>query len=205
MSQVFLKEGCLLEGKSKDNHWEAWWDQEKEEGRSCEGSYGEKIIQVFHFGFESLLQKSVFPNSSLPVIPWVSLNHICLTEWQKQLVITASTVQLTTLGKWELHSGMSCAASTIATQVLIWDPFYQRMTKDGQVTQLGLLAAGWVCDPGSAESQNKPPALLPSREMLAGKNPSTVSRPHTAGILSMLKSINQTSKVMCYIKVACQY
>lgn len=49
LSQVFVKEGCLVEGKSKDNHWEAWWDQEEEEGRSCEVTYREKIIQNFHF------------------------------------------------------------------------------------------------------------------------------------------------------------
>lgn len=164
-----------------------------------------RLFKFSIFGFESLRQKSVLPNSSLPVTPWVSLNHICLTEWQKQLVITASTAQLTTLGKWELHSVMSCAASTIANQVLTWDPFYQGMTRDGQGTQLELLAAGWACDPGSAESQNNPPALLPSREMLVGKNPSTVARPHTAEILSMLKSINQTNRVMCYTRLACQY
>lgn len=39
-----------------------------------------RLFKFSIFGFESLLQKSVFPNSSLPVTPWVSLNHICLTE-----------------------------------------------------------------------------------------------------------------------------
>lgn len=48
LSRVFLKEGCLVEGKNKNNHWEAWRDWGKEEGRSCEGTYREKIIQIFH-------------------------------------------------------------------------------------------------------------------------------------------------------------
>lgn len=26
LNWVFLKDGCLVEGKNKDNHWEAWWD-----------------------------------------------------------------------------------------------------------------------------------------------------------------------------------
>lgn len=29
LNWVFLKDGCLVAGKNKDNHWEAWWDREE--------------------------------------------------------------------------------------------------------------------------------------------------------------------------------
>lgn len=161
-----------------------------------------RLFKFSIFGFESLLQKSVLPNSSLPVTPWVSLNHICLTEWQSNLLLQPAQHSSPC---WESGSCTQwCLVQHQQLPAKCWSEIHfirgwQGMAREhslnsGQQAELMTLAVLRV----------KPTCTASFQRGVGWKKPKhCIQAPHSWDFVNV--KINQTNKVMCYSRLACQY